>query len=180
MEKPNPGAEALAEDSEDPFDKMKITDAKRGQRAQQRLEKYWRRGAAGDVNSASVLEEKSVTAATLDVYHGYVRDFKESCRKDHLRLDTHVQVGSALVTQLSSMYFKGAPEQRGILGGSVAGHSPTVRTRRGLNLPRAKRALKGWKRLAPTRSRIPKAFPFWPRWRANFCVGNNEEWVCGS
>ena len=104
--------------------------------------------AAGD-HSVSFLEANTVRPPTADQYRRMVEDFEKylGCRADRV-----VNLDGKLVKYLEATYFEGAGADEG--GGLLAAleYEYPESTKR---LPRARRALKGFRRLAPPQSRAP-------------------------
>ena len=124
-----------------------------------RLGKYWRPGPAGGELELSVLEEQSVSAASMLQYRSLVEEFLEFSSKAGLTLTSSLAVDLALVQMMTEMFFLGRDLALGtkLLAGWCALFPDFGKGGR-FCLPRAHRALKGWRRLAPPRSRVGVAF----------------------
>lgn len=113
----------------------------RDHRRQLRLKKLWRPRADGLRGGGSVLEHNSVQGGTMRRYQEMVSQFEGFCRANSLATTTPEKVDEAMVQFLRNRFFLGYNLSQ---FGKHGRHS----------LVRSHRALKGWKRLAPPRSRV--------------------------
>lgn len=128
---------------------------KRDQRRQQRLKKHWRRGGDGANGVLSVLEDSAVQPGTRRRYNEMVDLFGAFCRERSLATGTPEDTDAAMVQFLNHRFLSGYTSSDGVytvvgwmaLNPSYGRHGP-------LCLLRSHRALKGWRRLEPPRSRI--------------------------
>ena len=110
----------------------------------------------------SILELESVTPRVRRDYEVRVEKFLVYCEKEGFAVNTDPEVDEALVRYMSMCFLRGQQKSDGehLLAGLMA---LVPRFGRGgdRSIPRAIRAMKGWRRLAPGRSR--RAYP-WPVW----------------
>ena len=133
-------------------------DLKRQKVGARRLKKYWRPGVAGDAGSSSVLEEQSVSAACLAGYKTSDAAFRAFCGQEELAMNTASLLDAALVAYFHHLFFGGWESYRGDrLLAAIMCLYPRFSRGGDLALPRARRALGGWRRLVPQRSRVPHA-----------------------
>ena len=120
-----------------------------------RLQRYWRPGAGGSAVDSSVLEENAVQQRTSKRYCQHLQDFLNRCEKAGRKLDTAQEIDMSLVWYLTDLFLRGFDLSKGVY--TVIGFEsmyPRYGKHGDLGLPRAHRALKGWRRLAPPRSRV--------------------------
>ena len=111
---------------------------------------------------SSLLETKSVSEATLKNYRESLGRFKEFASRCSLPLNGDANVDAALVLYFTAEYFRGGHPSRGertLAGLMMLEPEFSVMGRR--RVPRAWRALRGWKRLTPVVTRKPLPWPFW-------------------
>ena len=128
-------------------------------RALGRLQRHWRPEASGSNGSVSVLEEKSVQPRTWATYKRMVLDFLDFADEKKYQLLRAEDVDQALVDKLTEMFFEGYDHGVGVY--LVVGWQaifPRYGRAGDLFLPRSLRALKGWRRLGPPRSRVGVLF----------------------
>ncbi len=88
-----------------------------------------------------------------------VNDFSQFCHAGRLPTSTLAELDTAVVEYLHELYYSGATvDQAAQLLSALAFSIPGV-SRRTPELPRARRALKGFNRLAPPRARLPLPWP---------------------
>ena len=108
----------------------------------------------------NVLERSSATLPTEARYMELVKDFL--VREANIERDVDAVVDAALATHFQDLFDKGEPANKGeqTLAGLefLAPQFSKFGSRR---LPRCKRALKGWRRRRPARSRKPHALAVW-------------------
>ena len=124
-------------------------------RSLRRLAKHWRPEPGGDALRTSVLEDHSTSDVVRLHYLALVDNFLETCEKDGKELRTAEEVDECMVKALTDMYFEG--RDLGVGTKLVAGWMacfPRFGRAGDLRMPRSWRALKGWRRLAPPRSRV--------------------------
>jgi hypothetical protein len=112
------------------------------------------------------LETKSISAATLHSYRLALDRFSAfsglGLKEKPLRHSDDEIVDESLVRFFTRDYFSGAHPSRGER--TMAGLmmlEPSFSTSGHRKLPRAWRALRGWRRLTPTVTRKPMPWPFW-------------------
>lgn len=119
--------------------------------------RYWRPAPAGGELRLSVLEENAVTPAVTQQYRVLVEEFLDYSERQGHPLEEIPQVDAALVAMVTEMFFSG--RDLAVASKLVAGWSHFFPWRgRSEQLPRCHRALKGWRRIAPPRSRVGVAF----------------------
>ena len=124
-------------------------------RSLRRLAKHWRPEPGGDALRTSVLEDHSTSSVVGLRYLALVDGFLEMYEKDGKELKTPEEVDECMVKALMEVYFEGRGV--GVSTKLVAGWMacfPRFGRAGDLKTPRSWRALKGWRRLAPPRSRV--------------------------
>ena len=129
---------------------------KRLQLARHRCGKYWDQGAFGSGSKPSILETKSVSAATSAQYRTYYKEFLMFCRSEDRDIKHGIGLDQALVQLFTTLFFEGWEANRGEKTlAAVMMHLPRFGNQGDLKLPRARKALAGWRKLAPQRARTP-------------------------
>ena len=108
------------------------------------------------------LESQSVSAKTRASYREALDRFHGWCHRCGLTLRGDETVDAALVQFFTSEYFKGAHPSRGERTlAALMMLEPEFSQMGRRRVPRAWRALRGWKKLTPTVTRKPMPWPFW-------------------
>ena len=110
----------------------------------------------------SFLEARSVGPETLRRYREAVSRFEVFARRRGLSLGADEDVDNALVQFFTNEYFQGRHPSRGerTLSGLMM-LKPQFSRMGSRKVPRAWRALRGWRRQTPTVTRKPLPWPFW-------------------
>ena len=110
----------------------------------------------------SSLEKTSVQPSTARAYREQVGLFVRHGDKSGTRLVEGAQVDVNLVAYMDVLYFQGNHSWRGqrLMAGLMFADGGSSK-RGSRSLPRAWRALRGWKLLTPGRSRQPQPWCFW-------------------
>ena len=109
-----------------------------------------------DLNDCmSMMEEASVTDKTREQYRQDLDTFLRERKLQSLRMPVE-QLDAALVKAFDEMYLAGSAFTSGEkLWSAVRFHAPFCGHQGRLHLPRCVRALKGWRRLTPQKTRRP-------------------------
>lgn len=107
--------------------------------------------------------------------------FLEFCREKNLATDTQESAGEAMVQSLHRRFFSGYTASDGVYAvvGWMALH-PSYSKHRPLFWVRSHRALKGWQRLAPARSKSGMTIFVVSGVAVNSSVADSRTWRCGS
>lgn len=133
-------------------------------RARRRLSRYFAEAMDSSASGSSFLERCSVSPITLTGYQKAVEEFRKFSRSRRLVLRGDERVDSALVEYFHARYFEGkhpSMAERTLAGLMML--DPNYSQLGHARIPRAWRALRGWRRLTPTVSRKPLPWPFWTR-----------------
>ena len=104
----------------------------------------------------SFLENVAVKAPTLRSYTLRIRLFTEWCSSRRVQWTTDIGLDSALVEYLDELFFKGMSADDGSkLIAGLKYFLPSLSRTGPASLPRAVRALTGWRKTAPTAERLP-------------------------
>ena len=115
-----------------------------------------RRREAVQTERVSVLETASVRPGTRKYYLEYWREFQSCARRGNHPLSTVAEVDAALALALEETFFEG--ENVGIgqkMFAATLFFDHRCSKEAGGFMPLSRRSLRGWKRLAPTHSRLP-------------------------
>ena len=108
------------------------------------------------VGGTGILEVESVQNATRRSYWNLLERFLDFAARFGLRVDSHPLLDAALVDFSDDAFLDGENVDFGEkLQAALEAMLPSFQRHGKLQLPRFKRALKGWRRLAPNRSRLP-------------------------
>jgi len=109
----------------------------------------------------SLLESQSVSRATSLDYAKRLNEFVTFCAALGVALGTDEEIEMGLLEFFDSAYLSGKPLDHGTkLLAAVGWHWPRLhRCTRSGKLPRARRALQGWGRVAPLLTRLPLPWP---------------------
>jgi len=130
-------------------------------RTTKRVQKFLERAENAKRRGTSLLEEQAITPATTAQYRDEVEQLKKDGGPDPAK-DSPVVLDAGIVQHFENLFFKGMQPARGMkLLGAVMHFWPQYGKLGGSHLPRAWRALKGWRRLAPGRSRVPEPLRLW-------------------
>ena len=132
------------------------------QRARHRLKKYLEEMLEGVTEGLTFLERRAVSDKVKRSYRKEVAEFTNFAAAGKLELDSDAEVDEALVKYFDRLFFGGEQAHKGerTLAAWMDQH-PSLGRLGGRRLPRAWRALKGWRRLTPGRSRRPMPLCFW-------------------
>ena len=130
------------------------------ERALRRHRKYAAFGALEDGSGCSVLERMSVTPAVWSDYKLRVERAIGYMERKQVNLEDDSSLDAGLVTYMTEQFFRGAEAHEGekLIAGWLAVF-PEFNRHGARNLVRAIRALRGWRRVAPSRSRKPLPWP---------------------
>jgi len=131
-------------------------------RSKRRIEKYLDATFDNRPESVSLLEKESVTRRVQEYYQDELDQFNV-WKKDESQEKPSLTDGDALLTAyFNFLFFAGhmAPKGMKVLAAFMFFH-PEYAKAGHLGLPRAWRALKGWKRLCPSQTRVPYPWAFW-------------------
>ena len=121
-----------------------------------RFARFWRQGADGSGSASSVLEENSVSGAARKHYCAAYDAFLDFCQRESKEIKTSRHMDEALVSFFHELFFAGWEISKGEkVIAAVAYLLPRYSAKGDLTLPRAKKAMQGWRRLVPQRSQIP-------------------------
>ena len=111
-------------------------------------------GVQVDPDVMSLLEENAVLPSTNEIYAVPVNEFMAETEKQGIKLKSDEEIDKNLVKKLNRDYLKGYEVSRAnhLLAGWLHFFPEFSKTGK-RRIPRAWRALKGWKRLAPPSSR---------------------------
>jgi hypothetical protein len=152
--------ELSSEESSDGGENPGLNPAQR--RARRRITLHLAEALDQAGTSSGWLESQSVTAKTRKTYREALDRFHEFSRRCGLMLRGDETVDAALVQFFTSEYFKGAHPSRGERTlAALMMLEPEFSQMGRRRVPRAWRALRGWKKLTPTVTRKPLPWPFW-------------------
>ena len=115
-----------------------------------------------DMNHLSLLERKAIGMATEKIYQSEYARFMSFAKPRFLNLDNSDQVDQALVDYMNHQFLNGHQAFVGDrLIASWIHHRPQYGRAGSRRMPRALRALKGWRKLCPGRSRTPYPLAVW-------------------
>ena len=110
----------------------------------------------------SFLERRAIGAITLGRYTSFLNMFLHFCKQHNLHTDEPEETDNAMVRFFNEKFMAGAPPTHGeYVLASWMHFRPKFGRMGSCRLPRAWRALRGWKKLSPHRSRRPEAIPIW-------------------
>ena len=165
VESGNPPAPSSSSGSSSEADAVVATSSRTralARRSKRRLSQYLQEKLEGSPTGLSLLERRAITRL---VEKECVREYQ--CLQSYLRERGAVGVAEAeldklLTDYLETLFFAGEHPIRGekILA-PLMRHEPAHSRVGTLRVPRAWRALKGWKRLCPGRSKVPLPRCFW-------------------
>ena len=107
------------------------------------------------IHGLSVLEAAAVRPASSANYKRILEAFTVFCQAVRLTWNTELELDAAVVEFLTAMYLDGERSSQGDSLIAALRHTFSTRT----SLARAARAMKGWRRLAPPRQRLPMPRP---------------------
>lgn len=127
-------------------------------RGRRRLRQYLDEVMDAQSQGLTLLEKKAVQSRTETYYMAEFNQVKAFAQKMRQNLSHAAGMDGALCQYMTAKFLEGHPAHRGDKLMAAVCHLRAAYGRRGpKSLPRANRALKGWRRLAPGHSR--KAFP---------------------
>ena len=110
----------------------------------------------------SLLERRAVGSATEKMYLKELRSFLDSTKPAVFNPDNPEQVDQCLVQHMNQQFLDGHQAFRGDrLIASFLHHYPQFSRVGVKRIPRALRALRGWRKLCPGRSRVPYPLAIW-------------------
>jgi len=118
-----------------------------------------RRREAVQVEGVSVLESASIRSGTRAYYLDHWREFQRFAQRQSLATRSVLEVDAALALLLEETFFEG--ENVGVgekLFASVLFFRHQCSKEAGGAMPSSRRALRGWRKLAPPHSRLPLAY----------------------
>jgi integrase len=117
-------------------------------------------GAGDSTGDFSVLESHSVRGVTKATYEHVESALVSFVQKHRLSFTTAAEKDAVLVAWLNHLYMRGHDTSLGSkVMASFMFHRPRFGRLGSERTPRAWRCLKGWRLLAPPRSRVPRAWP---------------------
>ena len=132
-----------------------VENAVKSERARARRQQHGPADSRPDLRTRSLLERRSVRASTERDYQQRYGEFRTWCRRSRLSIRTKSDLQTALIYRMHEMYFDGdLCHEAEKLMASVT--YERVDMQKGLvDLPRARLALEGFRKLSPPRSRLP-------------------------
>ena len=131
---------------------------RRGQRLRHHLSEIM----DGEASDMSFLERQSITKRVRNYYEKELDLFMAYVKEQGLDVATDTVMDNGLVQYFNKMYVMGEQGHRGEkLLAAVLDRWPRFGRLGDRKIPRAWRALRGWKRLTPGRSREPKMLGVW-------------------
>jgi hypothetical protein len=122
----------------------------------------------------SFLERAPVQPATEQSYEDAMMEFLEFCNIDNRRLVGDAEVDAELVRYFNERFGAGMPAHHGEVCMAALMHFLPQYSKVGdSKLPRAWRALKGWRRRAPSRSRLAYPLQVWAAICWVLCLGGH-------
>ena len=117
-------------------------------------------GINADPDVLSLLERNAVQPGTDLIYKSHVLAFLNHAEKNKYPLLSEAEVDARLVQKLNRDFLRGYEVSKGtqLMAGWMH-YYPEYGRAGSKRTPRSWRAIKGWKRLAPPRSRWPRGFP---------------------
>ena len=117
-------------------------------------------GLAG--SGSSLLESRSVAPATLKTYREALELFQQYIEEHQLAQGSDENVDAALVSFFTAEFFRGKHPSRGERTlAALMMLQPEFSTSGRRRVPRAWRALRGWRKMTPAVTRKPLPWPFW-------------------
>ena len=136
----------------------RVLHRRRRRRVLKYVEEAWDHRGAG----TSLLEQQAVQEQTRRQYRDELRRWLTFSRFEDLNRVSNEAIDESLVRFFERDFFLGEQAHRGAKVLAALMHAEPRFGRRGdRRVPRAWRALKGWRRLAPGRSRRPEPLCFW-------------------
>ena len=127
----------------------------------------------------SLLERVTVKSSTERSYEDAMTKLLEFCNLHDRRLVEDSEVDEEIVRYFNDLFGKGKPAHEGEVCMAALMHFVSRFSKMGeARLPRAWRALKGWRRRAPSRSRIAYPLPVWAGIIWALCLGGH--WSMGA
>jgi len=131
-------------------------------RKRHRLGRYWEAAQAVTKLGVSFLEHSAVTPAVAKEYRKQYEELQRELERRGAADLADGELDAVLADILTSQFFKGEQPSKGEKTmASLLHWRPKYNKVGGHGLPRAWRALKGWKRLCPGKSRKPEPLKFW-------------------
>ena len=152
------------ESSEDEAQTSKAAERARAltETSRRRLRNYLQQAMDAADHGMTLLEKMAVTRRVEERYLAEVDLFLKYADDQKAKLTTDSQIDSCLAQYFLNLFFKGEPANRGEQCLAAIMHKFPEFSRLGARrLPRAWRSMKGWRRLAPPRSRKPFPLPVW-------------------
>ena len=148
-------------------------------RSRRRLKRFWTEAQTARQTGHTLLEKRSITPKVAARYRQDFAQLKAFAAKQGASLDEGADVGGLLVQLLEKEFFNGQEPSMGerLLAATMY-HLPRYSRWGPSGLPRAWRAMRGWRRLCPGRSRLPRALPFWMGWRPAWMCAALWSWGC--
>ena len=130
------------------------------ERAQRRTASYGPLVAVKDSGRKTFLETKAIGAPMAVRYATLLRSFRRFAEDESMPLNEPQQVDEALVTFFDHLFFNGYPREEAMSTFAAWNDSEVRYTKGGdLTLPRARRALQGYTKLAPSATGPPITWP---------------------
>ena len=169
---PSSSSDATTSESSGEKGAARTRELKRRQR--NRAKHYLEEWTKSTIDGRSFLADRSVSKKTLGMYKDELVSFKTwvAQRKPIGGIDFGDSdvVDPLLVMYLEDLFFQGNMPNRGdYVVASVMFNYPRLSKGTRSSLPQAWRALKGWRKVSPPRSRLPEVKPFWMGVAMLFC-----------
>ena len=131
-------------------------------RVKRRLDAHLDAAIAAKALGSTLLEERAVTEQVTKQYNEELRQFMRSANITDLRTVPENEMDEKLAVFFELSFFTGHQPNRGSkLIAALMHRLPDYGRNGNKKLPRAWRALRGWKRLVPGRSRRPEPLRVW-------------------
>ena len=128
---------------------------KKREKAMQRRMKYEQKLRATQ-GGRGILEDSSVKDAQRKDYAKRLSEFYSFVARFDLRISTESDLDEALVDYADYLYLNGCSQDAGNrLRAALEYERPEAVRKGALHLPRFRRALKGWRKMAPNQTRLP-------------------------
>ena len=165
----DPPGESSTSESED-VQGTAGSEVNRKRRSSRRLRDYFDENIKLQLQGTSILEHRQVGKKARIGYQKQLDKFMKFAHLEGLRLRTDIEVDSGLVDLFVESFLMG--DQAYVGEKTMAAFQdkyPAFNKFGWRKTPRAHRALKGWRKLAPPRSRVPRALALWCAICAELC-----------
>ena len=133
-----------------------------GRRQRNQVQRWLEATLDPEVQHLTIGERESVTRPSLTQYIVELKQFSNYCRVDRVSDLPAAQVEPRLLDYMQDMLLRGMHASRGMkLLAAILMVRPELGKGSTPGLARAWRSLKGWKRVTPSRSRLPAPFAVW-------------------